>query len=184
MENTKNDDDRVRHAGIDSRLLALPDYYYRICKRPTCCARVPLVLEMQSFAWKNDHVIISVSTKNAKLNHLNFHPLEVVSRYCNPKLWVSENYWYLFDLRQTSANVDAIYASVVFELFKGNLIWCKPIITCWWCDMGRFFCAQIGNNGYTEDSLMYPAVMRITIVYLCLSQGTGDIRSTMLLDIE
>ena len=50
--------------------------------------------------------------------------------------------------------------------------------------MGRFFCAQIGNNGYSEDSLMYPAVMRITIVYLSLSQGTGDIQSTMLLDIE
>ena len=28
----------------------------------------------------------------AKLNNLNFHPLEIVSRYRNPQLQVAENY--------------------------------------------------------------------------------------------
>ena len=35
----------------------------------------------------------------AKLSHLNFHPLEVVSRYRDPQLQVEENYSYLFNLR-------------------------------------------------------------------------------------
>ena len=32
--------------------------------------------------------------------YLNFHPLEVVSRYRDPQLQVDENYSYLFILRQ------------------------------------------------------------------------------------
>ena len=32
----------------------------------------------------------------AELNNLNFHPLEVVSRYRDPQLHVGENYAYLF----------------------------------------------------------------------------------------
>ena len=35
----------------------------------------------------------------AELIYLNFHPLEVVSRYRDPQLQVSENYAYLFNLR-------------------------------------------------------------------------------------
>ena len=31
----------------------------------------------------------------AKIIYLNFHPLEVVSRYCDPQLQVAENYSYL-----------------------------------------------------------------------------------------
>ena len=31
-------------------------------------------------------------SSNAKLNNLNFHPLEVVSRYRDPQLQVGENY--------------------------------------------------------------------------------------------
>ena len=34
----------------------------------------------------------------AKLDYLNFHPLEVVSRYRGPPLQVAENYSYLFNL--------------------------------------------------------------------------------------
>ena len=33
----------------------------------------------------------------AELIYLNFHPLEVVSRYRDPQLQVSENYSYLFN---------------------------------------------------------------------------------------
>ena len=35
----------------------------------------------------------------AKLFYLNFHPLEVVSRYRDPQLQVGENHAYLFNLR-------------------------------------------------------------------------------------
>ena len=35
-----------------------------------------------------------------KLRNLNFHPLEVVSRYRYPQLQVGENYSYLFNSRQ------------------------------------------------------------------------------------
>ena len=35
----------------------------------------------------------------AKLIYLNFHPLEVASRYRDPQLQVGENYSYLFNLR-------------------------------------------------------------------------------------
>ena len=34
----------------------------------------------------------------ARLCNLNFHPLEVVSRYRDPQLQVGENYSYLFSL--------------------------------------------------------------------------------------
>ena len=36
---------------------------------------------------------------HSKLIDLNFHPLEVVSRYRDPPLQVDENDSYLFDLR-------------------------------------------------------------------------------------
>ena len=44
----------------------------------------------------------------AKLSYLNFHPLEVVSRYRDPQLQVGENYSYLFIISETKpfANLD------------------------------------------------------------------------------
>ena len=55
---------------------------------------------------------MSLFTKNrcvnpwsAKLNKLNFHPFEVVSRYRDPQLLVSEKYSYLLNLRQTNLDV-------------------------------------------------------------------------------
>ena len=40
-----------------------------------------------------------LNLKRAELNNLNFYPLEVVSRYRDPQLQVSENYPYLFIVR-------------------------------------------------------------------------------------
>ena len=37
--------------------------------------------------------------QSAKLNNLNFHPLEVVSRYRDTQLQVDENYSYVSNLR-------------------------------------------------------------------------------------
>ena len=38
----------------------------------------------------------NVSPESAQLNHFNFHPLEVVSRYRDPQLQVAENCSHLF----------------------------------------------------------------------------------------
>ena len=35
-----------------------------------------------------------------KLIYLFFHPLQVVSPYCDPQIVVDENYYYLFNLRR------------------------------------------------------------------------------------
>ena len=40
-----------------------------------------------------------INPKSDKLNNLNFHPLEVVSRYRDPQLQVDENDPFLFNLR-------------------------------------------------------------------------------------
>ena len=45
------------------------------------------------------YVIHTIDPWTAKLNNLNFHPLEVVSRYRDPQLQVGENYSYSFNLR-------------------------------------------------------------------------------------
>ena len=42
----------------------------------------------------------------AKLIYLNFHPLEIVSRYRDPQLQVSENYSWLFNLSNAICNFD------------------------------------------------------------------------------
>ena len=40
--------------------------------------------------WRNLHLRV-FNPRGAKLNHLNFHTLEVVSRYRDPHLQVAEN---------------------------------------------------------------------------------------------
>ena len=42
----------------------------------------------------------------AKLNNLNFHPLEVVDRGSETQLQMGENYTYLFNLTPNIANLD------------------------------------------------------------------------------
>ena len=47
------------------------------------------------------HYAIGVyfNPKSAELQNLNFNPLEGLSRYRNPQLWVGENYSLIFNLR-------------------------------------------------------------------------------------
>ena len=52
---------------------------------------------------------------NAKLNNLNFHQLEVVSRYRDPQLQVGENYSSLFNLRPN------IFANLGFREGRGTM---------------------------------------------------------------
>ena len=40
-----------------------------------------------------------IDSLSATLYNLNVHPLEVVSRFCDPQLQVGENYSYLFHLK-------------------------------------------------------------------------------------
>ena len=55
----------------------------------------------REFGWPTAQIINFLiggfNPQSAKLNHLNFHPLEVVSRYRDPQLQVGENYSYLFN---------------------------------------------------------------------------------------
>ena len=53
------------------------------------------------------------------VRNLNFHPLEVASRYRDPQLQVAENYLYLFNLRQKIANVNV----ETHTLFPITAIW-------------------------------------------------------------
>ena len=56
----------------------------------------------------------------AKVIYLNFHPLEVVSRYRDTQLQVAENYWYLCIIcHQTFANID-VQTLISFPI---TLIW-------------------------------------------------------------
>ena len=51
--------------------------------------------------------IDSINIGSAILNNLNFHPLEVVSRYRDPQLQVGENYSCICSIwEQTFANFD------------------------------------------------------------------------------
>ena len=45
------------------------------------------------------HFLFILNFQSATVNNLNFHPLEVVSRYRDPQLQVDENYSYLFILK-------------------------------------------------------------------------------------
>ena len=44
-------------------------------------------------------IVLVLNLNNAKLYHLDFHSLKVVSRYRDPHLLVGEKYTYLFNLR-------------------------------------------------------------------------------------
>ena len=57
--------------------------------------KVTVIFESDLHQAQSGHII----PYPAKLIYLNFHPLDVVSRYRDPQLQVGENYWYWFSLR-------------------------------------------------------------------------------------
>ena len=44
------------------------------------------------------HYFYLINPDPAKLIHLNFHLLELLSRYCDPQLQVDENYAYVLEI--------------------------------------------------------------------------------------
>ena len=48
---------------------------------------------------------------SAELYNLNYHPLEVVFRYCDPQLQVGDSYSYLFDLRPNICSLNKHYVA-------------------------------------------------------------------------
>ena len=62
------------------------------------------------------HIIINPLT--AKLLNLNFHPLEVVSRWRDPQLQVSENYSDLTKWRSTLFKSCCLMSHFIFNIFK------------------------------------------------------------------
>ena len=53
------------------------------------------------FDWRFECCSARFNPLTTKLHNLNFHPLEVVSRWRDPQLQVSENYWDLSKWRST-----------------------------------------------------------------------------------
>ena len=58
----------------------------------------------------------------AELSNLNFHPLEVASRYRDPQLQVGENYSYLFNLRPNIYKSCCLNTHFVPMAITGNTI--------------------------------------------------------------
>ena len=63
---------------------------------------------MSLFAWFN--------SLSAEINNLNFHPLEVVSRYRDPQLQAGENCSYLYNLKQNICQSNIFKARFSFKL--------------------------------------------------------------------
>ena len=60
--------------------------------------------------------------ESARLNHLNFHLLEVVSRYRNPRLQLHENYSYKFGIFKIQHKQIFFYCFFRCEVFGGILM--------------------------------------------------------------
>ena len=64
------------------------------------------------------------NTLAAKLFNFNFHPLEVVSRWRDPQLQVSENYSDLTKWRSTNFKSCWLMSHFIFNLFKRRYLLC------------------------------------------------------------
>ena len=67
---------------------------------------------------------LEVNPLTAKLFNLNFHPLEVVSRWRDPQLQVSENYWNLAKLRSTVFKYCWLMSHFIFVTCLKGGTWC------------------------------------------------------------
>ena len=64
------------------------------------CSMFNHVIENKyTFLKSRNNFVGSLTPFSSELIYLNFHTLEVVSRYRDPQLQVAENYSYLFNLR-------------------------------------------------------------------------------------
>ena len=67
---------------------------------------------------------LTFSLLTAKLFNLNFHPPEVVSRWCDPQLQVSENYSYLTKWRSTLFKSCWSMTHFIFTIFNMWYLMC------------------------------------------------------------
>ena len=67
---------------------------------------------------KVDPRAVRVNPLTAELFNLNFHPLEVVSRWCDPQLQVSENYSDWTKWRSTLCKSCWLMSHFIFNIFK------------------------------------------------------------------
>ena len=65
-----------------------------------------------------------INPLTAKLFNLNFHPLEVVSRWRDPQLQVSENYSDLTKWRSTVFKYCSLMSHFIFNMFKRWYLMC------------------------------------------------------------
>ena len=76
-----------------------------ILVRDFCCDTLTFQL-LLLIHLENVKVVVQINPYPAQLIYLNFHLLEVVSRYRDPQLQVGENYSYLFNLKRNILNLD------------------------------------------------------------------------------
>ena len=71
--------------------------------------------QVMKYALRSSH---TVNPLTAKLFNLNFHPLEVVSRWRDPQLQESENYSDLTKWRSTAVKYCWLMSYFIFNMFK------------------------------------------------------------------
>ena len=91
------------------------------CQNSTCHSHFKRILVS-----KIEHldIVWTVNPLTAKLFNLNFHPPEVVSRWRDPQLQVSENYSDLTKWRLTVFEYCWLMSHFIFNMFKGWYIMC------------------------------------------------------------
>ena len=117
--------------------------------------KYPLV----SWFIQNYFSVVRVNPLTAKLFNLNFHPLEVVSRWRDPQLQVSENYSELTKRWSILFKSCWLMSHFVFTIFE---MW---YLMCWYKMKTRIYAA--------------PAIKGLRVFYLC---GYSDISADFIPD--
>ena len=152
------------NVGVAKSLIIIYSYLRR------CLTWLSLLSQaMHANACRCQHVLwVPITTK---LFYLNFHPLEVVSRWRDPQLQVSENYSDLTKWRSTNFKSCWLMSLFIFNRFKSCYVMCykkckKRILTAravkglttaniimiWWIFSKRVLCWSDYNNacGFTD----------------------------------
>ena len=99
----------------------------------------------------------------AKLFNLNFHPHEVVSRWRDPQLQVSENYSDLTKWRSTIFKSCWLMANIIFNIFK---MW---YLMCRWKMKTRIYAAP-AVKGLSGMVFINIALTLEALKYVCTNQ--------------
>ena len=80
----------------------------------------PTMLSFHEWTGKKHYVSLNFNPLTVKLFNFNFHPLEVVSRWRDPQLQVSENYSDLTKWRSSLFKSCRLMSHFIFNILKGT----------------------------------------------------------------